>query len=103
MRCLRAVIAILLFVLATIFRKGSTRTERYGVTQQRKRGGERRDVGGPDWNPTAQRFRSTPIRLPNGGVKHYSVLRSNAPPPKTTHPSKPPAFYHPYIFPSIQV
>ena len=52
---------------------------------------------------TAQRFRSTPIRLPNGGVKHYSVLRSNAPPPKTTHPSKPPAFYHPYIFPSIQV
>jgi hypothetical protein len=49
-----------LVVLATIVRQGSPRPARSGVTQPRTRGGERRDVGGLDVNPTAPRFRSTP-------------------------------------------
>ena len=83
MRGLRAVIAVLLFVLATIFRKGSPRTERDGVTQQRKSGGERRDVGGLDLNPTAQRFRSNELGFqmdPTNTARRCSLTQNNTAP-----------------------
>ena len=34
----------------------------------------------------------TTIRLPNGFVKHCTVLEANSSPPEAAHPSKPPAF-----------
>jgi hypothetical protein len=52
----------------------------------------RRHVGGLDQPATAQRFRSTPIRLPNGVVKHCSALQSIMIPEEAAHPAKRPAF-----------
>jgi hypothetical protein len=38
--------------------------------------------------PPRMRVSPTPIRLPNGVVKHYSALQATAPPPTAAHPSK---------------
>ena len=43
----------------------------------------RRNVGGSHQNPTAQRFRSTRIRLPNRSDKHGSTLQPHTGQPHT--------------------
>jgi hypothetical protein len=88
----RGVMAIPLCVWHRLRRPPSTRPGREMAAHREGRANGRPNVGGTTQQATAQRFRSTMIRLPNGFVKHCTVLQANSSPPEAVHPSKPPAF-----------